>query len=265
MARRNKIQAYMIVAALLAAIPSPICAGENHPAAPAISLTDTSGNRLDLSSYRGRVVVLNFWVTWCEPCRAEIPELIELQNRFLDRGLAIIGIALEDDLASVRAAGKQLNVNYSVALGHKKLSAIFGGVGIPTTFVIGRDGRIYSKHVGATNLRVLQDEVEQLLAAGDSAELTDFRPAGKSEPVQLPTPEELNSEVPGVDISRLNATQLADFKSLLEQEQCDCGCHRTLLQCLREDAACQGARKMGHEELTKFLKTNALRSQNQIH
>lgn len=256
MPRRTKIHAYMIVAAFLAAISSPICARENHPAAPAISVADTSGHQLDLSSYRGKVVVLNFWVTWCEPCRAEIPELIELQNRFLDRGLAVIGIALEDDLTSVQATCQKLNVNYSVALGDKKLSAFFGGVGFPTTFVIGRDGRIYSKHVGATNLRVFQDEVEQLLPAGETAELTGFRPAGKSEPVQLPTPEELNSEVPGVDISRLNGTQLADFKILLENEQCDCGCHRTLLRCLREDAGCEGARKMGREELTKFLKTN---------
>lgn len=130
--------------------------------------------------------------------------LVPAENRSLDRGLAVIGIALEDDLASVQAACKQLNVNYSVALGDKKLSALFGGVGFPTTFVIGRDGRIYSKHVGATNLGVLQDEVEQLLSTGETAELTGFRPAGKSEPIQLPTPEELNSEVPGADISRLN-------------------------------------------------------------
>jgi len=145
-----------------------------------------------------------------------------------DAEIAVIGIAVEDDLTSVQTACKQLNINYPVALGDKKLSAVFGGVGFPTTFVIGRDGRIYSKHPGATNLRVLEDEVAQLLETGDTAQLTNFRPAGKSEPVELPTPEELNSEVPGVDISQLNATQLADFKILLEKAQCDCGCRRAL-------------------------------------
>jgi thiol-disulfide isomerase/thioredoxin len=261
----TKIHAYLIAAALLAAISPPIHAGENHPAAPAIYVTDISGHRLDLSSYRGKVVVLNFWVTWCEPCRAEIPELIELQNRFLDQGLAVIGIALEDDLASVQTACKQLNVNYPVALGDKKMSAVFGGVGFPTTFVIGRDGRIYSKHMGPTNLRVFQDEVEQLLATGEATELANFRRAGKSEPVGLPTPEELNSDVPGVDVSQLNSTQLADFKVLLEREQCNCGCHRALLQCLKEDDACDSARKTGREELQKFLKTDTLHSENQLH
>jgi len=261
----TKILVSLIVSAFLAATSLPICAGENHPAAPTISVPDISGHQLDLTSYRGKVVVLNFWVTWCEPCRAEISELVELQSRYRDRGLAVIGIAVEDDLTSVQTACKQLNINYPVALGDKKLSAVFGGVGFPTTFVIGRDGRIYSKHPGATNLRVLEDEVAQLLATGDTAQLINFRPAGKSEPVELPTPAELNSEVPGVDISQLNATHLADFKTLLEKEQCNCGCHRTLLQCLKEDSACDRARKLSREELEKFLKTDTLRSQNQIH
>ena len=265
MSGTTKIHVSLIVAAFLVATSMPMCAGENHPAAPTISMPDISGHQLDLTRYRGKVVVLNFWVTWCEPCRTEISELVELQKRYLDRGLAVIGIAVEDALASVQAASKQLNINYPVALGDKKLSAVFGGVGFPTTFVIGRDGRIYGKHRGATNLRVLEDEVAQLLETGDTAQLTNFRPAGKSEPVELPTPEELNSEVPGVDISQLNATQLADFKILLEKAQCDCGCRRALLQCLKEDSACDHARKLGREELEQFLKTDTLRSQNQIH
>jgi thiol-disulfide isomerase/thioredoxin len=265
MPHKTKIHACLTAAALLAAISPPIYATENHPPAPAIYVADISGHRFDLSSYRGKVVVLNFWVTWCEPCRAEIPELIELHNRFRDRGLAIIGIALEDDLASVQNASKQLNVNYPVALGDKRMSAVFGGVGFPTTFVIGRDGRIYSKHMGATNLKVLQDEVEQLLAGNEVTELANFRTAGKSEPVVLPTPEELNSDVPGVDVSQLNPMQLADFKVLLEKEQCNCGCHRALLQCLHEDDACDTARKTGRQELQKFLKTEALHSENQVH
>jgi hypothetical protein len=121
------------------------------------------------------------------------------------------------------------------------------------------------KHVGAINLRVLEDEVEQLLAIGEAAELANFRPAGKAEPVKLPTPEELNSEVPGVDISHLNADQLADFKIILEKKQCDCGCHRAFLQCLKEDSACNHSRKLGREELEKFLKTETLRSRNQTY
>jgi peroxiredoxin len=265
MPHKTKIHAYVFAAVLLAAISSPIYASENHPIAPAIYVTDISGHRLDLSSYRGKVVVLNFWVTWCEPCRAEIRELIELQNRFRDWGLAVIGIAREDNLASVQTACKQLNVNYPVALVSKKLSAVFGGVGFPTTFVIGRDGRIYSKHIGATNLRALQDGVEQLLATSEATDLANFRAAGKSEPVVLPTSEELNSDVPGVDVSQLNSTQLSDFKVLLEKEQCNCGCHRLLLQCLKEDDACDNARKAGREELQKFLKTDTLHSEDHVH
>src|SRR3954469_8889014 len=135
MPRKTKIHTNLILAAFLVMTSLPIHAGESHPSAPTISLTDISGHRLDLTSYRGKVVVLNFWVTWCEPCRAEIPELIELQKRHVDHGLAVIGIALEDDADSVQATYKQLNISYPIALGDKKLSAVFGGVGFPTTFV----------------------------------------------------------------------------------------------------------------------------------
>ena len=262
---RAKIHTALFAVAFLAAMFLPTYADEKHPAAPTISLADISGHRLDLASFRGKVVVLNFWVTWCEPCRAEIPDLVELQKRYLHSGLVVLGIAMQDDLGSVQEAAKQLSVNYPVALGDKKLGAVFGGIGLPTSLVIGRDGRIYSKHVGPTNLRVFEDEVEQLLRTDTAAEVTNFRPSGKSEPVELPTAEELNSEVPGVDISQLNATQLADFKILLEQEQCDCGCHRTLLQCLKEDSACDHARKVGRQELAKFRRTETLRSQSETH
>src|SRR6266550_1863565 len=108
MSGTTKIHVSLIVAAFLVATSMPMCAGENHPAAPTISMPDISGHRLDLTSYRGKVVVLNFWVTWCELFRTEIPELLELQKRYLDRGLAVIGIAVEGDLPSVQATYKQL-------------------------------------------------------------------------------------------------------------------------------------------------------------
>src|ERR1700746_1206521 len=95
---RAKIHTALFAVAFLAAMFLQKYADEKHPAAPTISLADISGHRLDLASFRGKVVVLNFWVTWWEPCRAEIPDLVELQKRYLHSGLVVLGIAMQDDL-----------------------------------------------------------------------------------------------------------------------------------------------------------------------
>src|SRR5207302_9227890 len=103
MPRKTKIHTNLIVAAFLVMTSLPIHAGKNHASALTIFVPDISGHQLDLSTYRGKVVVLNFWVIWCDRCGADILELDEVQRRYLDRVLAVIGIAVEDDLASVEA------------------------------------------------------------------------------------------------------------------------------------------------------------------
>ncbi len=229
--------------------------GGDHPLAPPFSLTDISGRKLDLADYKGKVVMLDFWATWCGPCRIEIPGFVQLQNRYRDQGFAIIGVSLDDGPEVVREFYQQFKMNYPVALGDDKLGELYGGIlGMPTTFLIGRDGRIYAKHVGAMDVDVFEQEIKSLLAvqAGKEAE---FKAAGATDEVELGSSATVNSEVPGVDISGLNATELAAFKKLLEGQPCTCGCKLNLLRCRREDRACGVSRKLAREALAKLSKT----------
>ena len=141
-----------------------------HPFAPEFSLPDTTGQPLKLSDYRGKVVLLDFWATWCEPCREEIPHFVELQNKWGDRGFQVIGVSMDDGPEPVRDFYRQFKMNYPVVMGNAKIGELYGGVlGLPIAFVIGRDGRIYSRHIGATELSVLQGEIEaRLQAPGNS-------------------------------------------------------------------------------------------------
>jgi cytochrome c biogenesis protein CcmG, thiol:disulfide interchange protein DsbE len=132
--------------------------------APDFSVTDLSGQTLQLSHYRGKLVLLNFWATWCAPCRSEIPRFVDLQNKYGKEGLQIIGISLDDDPKPVRAFYQQLRMNYPVAIGDAKLAEQYGGVlGLPVSFLIGRDGRMYAKHVGESDTSQIEREIKSLL------------------------------------------------------------------------------------------------------
>jgi cytochrome c biogenesis protein CcmG/thiol:disulfide interchange protein DsbE len=138
--------------------------GAVHSVAPDFSLQDISGAPLSLASYRGKVVLLDFWATWCTPCRAEIPHFIEYQNKYGAQGLQIVGISMDDDAKPVRAFYDELKMNYPVALGTTQLADSFGGVlGLPVTFLIGRDGRIAAKYVGAVEMSIVEREMTSLL------------------------------------------------------------------------------------------------------
>jgi cytochrome c biogenesis protein CcmG/thiol:disulfide interchange protein DsbE len=142
-------------------------ASGQHSLATDFSLTDLSGHPLTLSQYRGTVVLLDFWATWCEPCRQEIPHFIDLQNKYGSQGVQIIGISMDDDPQPVRDFYQEFKMNYPVVMGTAKVAEQYGGVlGLPVAFVIGRNGRIYSKHVGAADLKALEKEITGLLQNG---------------------------------------------------------------------------------------------------
>jgi peroxiredoxin len=135
-----------------------------HSPAPDFSLHDLTGQRLDLSSYRGKVVLLDFWATWCDPCRDEIPHFVDLQNKYGSQGLQIIGVSMDDGPEPVRDFYQRFKMNYPVVMGNAKTGELYGGIlGLPIAFLIGRDGRISAKHIGATDISVFEKEIKNAL------------------------------------------------------------------------------------------------------
>jgi cytochrome c biogenesis protein CcmG, thiol:disulfide interchange protein DsbE len=132
--------------------------------APDFAVTDIDGRKLNLSDFRGKVVLLDFWATWCTPCRAEIPHFVEMQSKYGPQGFQVIGISMDDDAKPVREFYQQYKMNYPVAVGDDKLADQFGGVmGLPVNLLIDQEGRIHSKHLGATDVSVFDEEVAALL------------------------------------------------------------------------------------------------------
>jgi len=135
-----------------------------NPLAPDFSLNDVEGHRIALSAHRGKVVLLNFWATWCEPCRKEIPRFIEFQNQYGPRGLQVLGISLDDDSKPVYKFRNEFKVNYPIAIGNANLAESYGGVlGLPISFVNDPQGRIIVKHIGAVDLSKIEQEIQGLL------------------------------------------------------------------------------------------------------
>jgi cytochrome c biogenesis protein CcmG/thiol:disulfide interchange protein DsbE len=139
-------------------------AESDRQAAPAFSLRDASGAPFTLSDYRGKVVLLNFWATWCGPCREEIPSLIGLEREFKDRNFAVLGISLDQGgWDPVKPYIARRKVNYRVAIGDESLAELYGHVeGLPTTFMIDRQGRIARIHVGFASEKTYREEILQL-------------------------------------------------------------------------------------------------------
>jgi thiol-disulfide isomerase/thioredoxin len=232
-----------------------------HPPAPEFSLTDLNGRQIDLADRKGKVVLLDFWATWCGPCRIEIPGFVELQERYRDQGLSVIGISFDDGPEPVREFYREFKMNYPVAMGTDRVAELYGGIlGLPTTFLIGRDGRIYAKHVGATDLSVFEDEIKELLAAGSTAEVAGFKKAEAgtgADKIELGNPAEIDSEVPGVDLTGLTPAQVEQFKKQLDAMQCPCGCNLSILKCRIQDRSCGVSLRIARNQLKRFPKPAA--------
>ena len=137
-------------------------------AAPDFSLQDLSGETVSLSDFAGQVVILNFWATWCPPCREEIPDFIELTRHYRDREVTILGVSLDEGPRStVKDFAEQMGINYQIVMADREILAAYGPFRfVPTTFVIDRDGRVASKHIGARTKAVFEGEIRSLLGDG---------------------------------------------------------------------------------------------------
>lgn len=142
-------------------------ASKRNPA-PDFEVKDANGQAFHLADYKGKVVLLNFWATWCGPCKVEIPWFIEFEKNYKDRGFAVVGVSLDDDgWDAVKPYIESRKMNYRVALGSMQIERLYGGgegiQSLPTSFVIDRDGKIADVHVGLISRNDYQNELEELL------------------------------------------------------------------------------------------------------
>ncbi|MGB6597681.1 MAG: TlpA disulfide reductase family protein [Candidatus Acidiferrum sp.] len=141
---------------------------------PALTLKDLAGNDVALSGYKGKVVLVNFWATWCDPCRTEIPWLIELQQQYGPKGFAVLGIALDEEGKSVVAPfvakerfdveGQKLPMSYEILIGNDDAADKFGGLfGYPTSILISRDGKQIKRITGMIDYDEMSKAIESQL------------------------------------------------------------------------------------------------------
>jgi peroxiredoxin len=138
---------------------------KDRRAAPDFALKDADGKVVHLSDYKGKVVLLDFWATWCGPCKIEIPWFMDMQRKNKDKGFEVLGVAMDDEgWEVVKPFVTKMGVNYRMVIGNDMTAQAYGGVdALPTTFLIDRAGKIAAVHVGLASKRDFEDGIEELL------------------------------------------------------------------------------------------------------
>jgi len=237
--------ALFVAPLLLCSFPATACAQDRQPTirfvrnpdpAPDFKLTGLDGKPFALADSRGKVILLNFWATWCGPCRAEIPDLVGLQNKYKDR-LQILGLVVDDDDGdAIKGFVEEFGVNYPVAIASNEIRFQYGGIAaLPTSFVLDAEGRIVQKHEGLRDPLLYETEIRALLGLPiGNVKVETFEDTGQ---IFLKNADRA-SELPGVDLSKLTPEQKTAALHKFNAETCTCGCKYTLAQCRIWDRNC---------------------------
>lgn len=207
----------------------------NPEPAPPFVLRDLDGKTVSIDNWKGKVVILNFWATWCPPCRQEIPEFIRLQAAYKGK-LQIVGASEDEDPPEkVREFVQKEGMNYPVVMATKELADNYGGVpALPTSFIIDQQGRVVQKHTGLYDYDVYERDVRALSGLPVDARIETFTDEG-----QVFLKNAANAtELPGVDLSGLTPAQKKEALHRLNAETCTCGCNLTLAECRVNDTEC---------------------------
>ena len=202
---------------------------------PELAMQTLDGRTITSEDLRGKVTLVNFWATWCGPCRAEIPDLIRLQERYPDQ-LQVIGVSEDEGpVQVVETFAAQFGINYPIVMTTPELDRAFPGVmALPTSFIIDPDLRVVRTHVGLVNPGILEQEA-RFLAALDpdiTVDLVEEDRHGRLVNAAHAT------EIPGLDLTVLTPEQRVTALQRLNEEGCTCGCQLTLAQCRINDSAC---------------------------
>jgi thiol-disulfide isomerase/thioredoxin len=225
-----------VVAAPVFAQQPTIRLARNPDPAPDFKLDTLEGKPLNLAEYRNKVILLNFWATWCGPCRAEIPDLVELQNKYKDQ-LQIIGLVVDDeDQQAIKKFVDEFGINYPVAIATDELRTEYGGIpALPTSFLLDAQGRVVQKHEGLHDPVLYEVEIRALLGLPiGNVKVDTFEDAGQ---IFLKHADRA-TQLPGVDLSKLTPEQRTVALHKFNAEPCTCGCQYTLAQCRVLDRNC---------------------------
>ncbi|MDE3109641.1 MAG: TlpA family protein disulfide reductase [Acidobacteriota bacterium] len=216
----------------------------NAQPVPPFLVNDLAGQIVSTAALRGKVVIVNFWATWCPPCQEEIPELMELQKDFKDK-LEIIGVSMDDGPPDgVKDFADKVGMNYPVVMGSDALSEEFGGIpALPTSFVVDPQGRVVQKHVGLFPMDMYTDEIRALLGMPVHAKIETFEDTGQ---IFLKNAA-LATSVPGVNLDGLTPAQKKAALKQMNSEHCTCGCGMTIAQCRIADSSCSISKKRAQQ------------------
>lgn len=136
-----------------------------HPVAPDFTLTDLTGREVKLSDLKGQVVIVDFWATWCGPCRFETPWLVELRDRYHKQGVEVIGISLDDgDVDAVKEFAKEFKISYPLVMGTQRVTEDYGPISaVPTMFIVDRQGLVRVRHEGMMSFADIEEAIKKLL------------------------------------------------------------------------------------------------------
>ena len=225
---------------------------KNPRVLPDLTMTTLEGKTITTRDLAGKVVIFNFWATWCTPCRAEIPDLVKLQTQYKDH-LIIIGVLSEDQPGpNVSRFVADYQINYPIVPETKELSAAFPNIfALPSTFMVGPDLRVMQKHIG--QIRPAQIELETRVLANLPVDAeVEFEPDNKEAVLNS---NARATEVPGVDLAVLTPDQRTLALNRLNDEPCDCGCGLTIAQCRINDSTCAVSPKLAEKIMAEVRAT----------
>jgi thiol-disulfide isomerase/thioredoxin len=208
---------------------------KNPAPVPDLTLKTIDGKTISSRDWKGKVTIINFWATWCPPCRAEIPDLIRLQDQYRDH-LQIIGVSTDEAPVSVVAEfAAEFKMNYPIVMATPEIHRAFPGVfALPTSFIVDPELRTVQKHVGFVSPKLVEQETRVLAKLDTNAEIELVEDTGQ---VLLSNAAQATS-IPGLDLTVLKPGQKTVALKRLNTDTCTCGCTLTVAQCRINDPNC---------------------------